>query len=325
MTAIYKLTKAVADIVTSIDNTVIFGGYVRDTILHDYMAQQYYKHPSVCSLSSKEKNIKYSDPNFLPEFKDRTLIAKDIDCFMSTDNIDKFEKLLNEKKLHVNIKKERDISNYITEKNMFLTYMEIGFDISPILETLLPFPLRKIFVSVDIVHCSSIMNKEPPFNNIDFECNALIIDSSKQIRISTKLCNGSNINKSIIYKLEYMLEIINGIYVKKTKAVSDNIDFLRIIKMTQKGYTLTGRDNAFELKNNIDNKEICPICIDTIKYKSKFKIKRTCCSATYHVKCLHDMINHNNFNQSCPLCRNQITHNEIYDNQMLWSDLITIY
>jgi hypothetical protein len=197
--------------------------------------------------------------------------------------------------------------------------MEIGFDISPVLKTMLPFSLRKIFVSIDIVHCESIKDKEPPFNNIDFECNALIIDSSKQIRISTKFCKERIIDDSIISKLQYMLEIIDGIYHKKTKAVANIIDYNRLIKMINKGYTLTGRDSIFELKKNTDNEDICLMCMDKIKDNNK--INRTCCVASYHTNCLNGMITNNNFNKSCPMCRDSFTYDEIHENEMLWSFL----
>ena len=62
---------------------VIFGGAVRDTILHDLAAKDFYKNGGT--------NESYDDPT--SEWNDRFVTPNDIDCYILRHNFDKFLKI----------------------------------------------------------------------------------------------------------------------------------------------------------------------------------------------------------------------------------------
>ena len=64
----------------------IYGGYVRDTIIHDYYAKKFYKKMDVYADTKL-----YSDENFLPDYKGRLVVPKDIDCFFNGTTKDVIE------------------------------------------------------------------------------------------------------------------------------------------------------------------------------------------------------------------------------------------
>jgi hypothetical protein len=322
---VYKLTKAVADVILSIDDAVIFGGYVRDHIRHNHMAQKFYAHETTAGVGIDKLGVLYDSPFVLPEYKDRTLVASDIDCFMCTSDITRLEDKLKEQNLKVFTKRERKMSEYmvgVSEPDLELTHIVVGFDISPILKTILPSDITSMRVKIDIVNSVSIKGKEPPFGEIDFECNALIIDSNKQIRVSNRLFKNNETYYDPFARFTCLQEIIQNIYEKKTRVVAHggaDIAQHRMEKMTSKGYIIVGRDDKFSIAKGAAAKDdVCLMCLDKFK-KNAAMVKRVCCAAKYHKQCIAEMVNHDNFNGCCPMCRNEIDCLEIEHNKMLWS------
>lgn len=109
-------------------------------------------------------------------------------------------------------------------------------------------------------------------------------------------------------RFDYLKEIITGIHEKKTKAVSNSIHEHRTYKMLYKGYTLMTRDDRYVISQNDDKDEVCTLCIE--KIDKGYMLKRKCCNACYHPRCFHTMLGHENFNRSCPNCRNPISWGE---------------
>lgn len=309
----YKLTNAVADLIISINGACIFGGYVRDRIRHDHVAQQYYSHPELDNIGDRADIKKlYDDPEFLPELKDRFLVSQDIDCFMKTSDIEVFEKKLKDARLRVIRKKQLNILEYLTvhDPDLRLTCFDVGFDMNNLLNSMLPYEIRSLNIRIDVVHIESIQNKDPPFGNIDYECNALIIDSSKQIRLCTQLPYLTAMIDPLA-RFEYLQKIIKNIQQQTTKVVGKNIQRHRTHKMMSKGYTLISSNNKYVLSQNVDQEEVCTLCLD--KIDKAYKLKRTCCNASYHNHCFQSMVTHENFNRSCPNCRDHMNYIETKD------------
>jgi hypothetical protein len=71
-------------------NGMIFGGFVRDSIIHDHFAQLYYKHCLSNDIEYDVKHSQYSNPLFVPTTADRLIVPSDIDCFMTEAEYVKF-------------------------------------------------------------------------------------------------------------------------------------------------------------------------------------------------------------------------------------------
>lgn len=312
----YKFITSVADCV--LDNgAVIFGGYLRDIILHNHAAQAFYR--ATEKLSDQETRAKYNDPTFMPENADRCLLANDIDCFTSTANIPKLEKALKTAGFHVGLKENKELHNYqIVSEGMKLTTVHVSLAMTPVMRKLGIQGLRGLRVKLDIVHCDNISDKEPPFSEVDYECNAFIMDESRQLRLSNSVfnrCDRSRVDP--LRRLAYMNEVIERLVEKRCIAVGDNVAPWRTSKMVDKGFEVLGKDMKFKVTSppSGDDDTMCALCLDKVCYEV---LKRKCCSATYHTKCFRQLVCNENFKWSCPQCRDNICPYEVKRNKMLW-------
>jgi hypothetical protein len=319
MAQVYRITKTVADAILSLKDVTIFGGYVRDMILHDHAAKAFYDHPKVSKIPTQSLlNSFYANPAFLPEFKDRLVIAKDIDCFMSTSKIPDFEEAIQAAELEVFKKVDLPISKYLANANvevsdgLKLTRFKVGLKYAPLLSALLPESTRKIRVSIDVIHCDDIDGidgLEPPFGRLDFECNALMLGKGGQIRASEKLFFDWEDPLTRFTKVAKVIEDI-----KKHKAVPvENPPFYRILHMMEKGWDIINVDGALSLisSERLEKDEDCLICLGNMKERKCHVLKRCCCNAKYHVKCFKSLVTNENFGWACPMCRSEIDQFEV--------------
>jgi hypothetical protein len=78
---IWKFKKEIASILIDHD-AVIFGGFVRDMILHDSHATQFYeKNPNATQQE-------YADDSVHPQTSGRLVIPRDIDCCISQQQLE---------------------------------------------------------------------------------------------------------------------------------------------------------------------------------------------------------------------------------------------
>ena len=73
---IYKINKHIVDILMTTKDFVIYGGYLRDNILHDYMASMFYENDVL--LAAHDRWNYYNDPKVDSRTSMRTLVPKDI-------------------------------------------------------------------------------------------------------------------------------------------------------------------------------------------------------------------------------------------------------
>jgi hypothetical protein len=306
----YKLTKKVADIILDMcDQTVIFGGYVRDMIIHDHHATQFYEHSDTKEFSYKEKDQKYNDPTFLPEHSKRTLVPVDIDCYMPTTLIDQFVKTISNNKLKILKHTQRArIHNYFESddnvfENLKLDKFEIGFDASPLLINILTNMPR---VCVDVVHADqdSFIMAHPPFAHLDFSCNGLIIKKDRQIRLSQQLETRHSFTN-----FKKMSDIIQKLILNEIEMIAFPYQTNRVNKMIKKGMTSVSSSNGLRIKStsteDSDNDETCIICLGDFT-ENKSMVKDSCCAARYHSNCFIRMYKDDHYNGSCPMCRNNM-------------------
>lgn len=273
-----------------IDNDgVIFGGYVRDTVIHDHYA----------SLFFEKHHDKYDDPTFDPETKHRLLVPKDIDVFCQTGKrgiIEVLEKLK---------KPDRDVTyRYVTP--VYFSEGEIKH-----LKVTIRFPFifslihKQVSIDLDVLHSKSKV--EPPFGKCDMYCNAFLMDK-RGIHLSTNTGDMDLDCTSVldIRRRKMEIDLLDDILVLKSKVIQklafnqtmDEFEINhrqrkigRIINMLSRGWTFTNLSFfdiyrfPHETKPLDQDTSDCKICLEPVP-KFKAILKLTCCGITVDSDCL---------------------------------------
>lgn len=321
----WKLKKHVAKLILNTGG-IIFGGYVRDAIIHDHYSDKYYTKCSEDMVSSVDIISRYNDETFYPEYKERMLIPEDIDCFFkTTQTLNSFEQLLfREKFCLTKVFTRKDAMDYIPRLNVpanslshirykithlnsnksalirkllqqsFCTtihseiFEEINYFISSLCEKTKQIP--EVYIDV-LLQTNNTYDFHPPFGGLDFECNGLVLSNSG-ISLASDL-KESQISFGFITDINKMTQVISDILAKKAvlvKKIGIPTDTYRFDKMRIKGWDIiTGKYSYIETNINIDSDDICIIChgqFNEEQDKTSYKLK--CCSAKYHKKCLID-------------------------------------
>lgn len=320
----WKFKKLVGSIVLNAGGT-IFGGYVRDSIIHDYYSKQYYEQCKKDSIAIEEEQIRYMDPDFYPDTKDRMLNPEDIDCFFkSFTQLKSFEELLNHAKVcHTKLFVRDDASKYLPRLNIPPnTITHIRYKInqlhnnkkcmlklllknsfsrliqSDLFETIDTFMTQleeklneysSVIIDVLVLKTNTNIEFSPPFGTLDFECNGLLL-TKQGLTIANDIKELNSDPFGFISDITKQASIIQDIIQKKARLIRKigyTIDPYRIEKMKEKGWELVYGDflNVVSTKSN-DSDDVCIICHESVKETDHFKLK--CCSARYHKKCLID-------------------------------------
>jgi hypothetical protein len=304
----WKVMCKLRDIILKFDG-LIFGGFVRDSIIHDHYAQEFYT--TVMDDDFDNMAItQYNNPDFLPETFNRTCIPNDIDCFIPEHKYDSFYNELWSKRYKVITKFVRDPLEYFNNINtndstLLHKRLHITPDLVPILKEIrkLPIPADDIYTAVnkvisnapriivDVITSTKNIT-EPFFSPIDFECNALYV-SKYGISCASSLCR----DKSSLSMHHKTNKIISNI-VKKQTSVYDATTF-RIEKLLKNDWTVT-YNGITSVKDEL-YEGYCIICHDELP---ELHVKATCCDCRYHPKCLKETIANDSFREgSCIMCK----------------------
>jgi hypothetical protein len=226
----YHLKTSVAKIILQ-ENGHIFGGYVRDKMLHDIHAQKFYKKHPLTTNNADDANTLYTNQEIEPDLLGRLVCANDIDCYMTSESLKATIKKIRDSELTIHKLFERDPKEYLPNLNIpqgcmlhsryrvnmwsqfKLARMRSGIcnvlhngavsilskeinDFLKIVENKVNESNKKLFPSVYIdifipVNDADFSKYEAPFSNLDFECNGLIY---------TK--HGIHMSKSIFNRLQ---------------------------------------------------------------------------------------------------------------------------
>jgi hypothetical protein len=284
----WKFMKKVEKIIQDCEG-IIFGGYVRDKIIHDHYATEFYKKTS-------NSNIYYNDTEYDPENKLRLIIPNDIDCFLKTNKLAIFKSKLAENMINISIiQSSKNAKFYIKDLNedIMHTKWKLNIAINPLLNSLINTHTYDIYI--DIMHRDNT-KLEPPFGLIDFESNSLILTANNEYKL-TKLLAEHLTPKD---KLSELNRIMDDIIKKKTRILYVNTPDYRIENLVNKGWIIESA-NFTRLKDNKEN--ICFICLEDLTNDNH--IKFNCCNGRMHSKkCSEDVIL--NGVSSCPMCRFEI-------------------
>lgn len=299
-----------------LDHGIIFGGYVRDTLIHNHNADKFYG-----GLDEDDpRNIQdvYMDTEYSPETKDRLLLPSDIDCYMTSRDMEKLLCNLKHSPRYV-LKKRIDRtcgsenSKYVGNVSgaplgIMLTHAEIGLAHNPLYESILPYDIRSLTVHLDILHAPALEGKEPPFGDLDFECNCLVMDKSMNIRLSSNLSCMLGIRAYPTSQHKKLCEVIEDTINWRAVLVS-KANFERASKMAQKGWRI--KENNLSLSVS-EEEDVCPICFDSVA--EQLRIKPDCCNAKYHPRCFARFVNfQSGVPLSCPTCRNSMSRDVLLD------------
>lgn len=307
--ATYLLYDQVADTVLKRGNSVIFGGYLRDKIIHDNAAQKFYDimhNDGQGTYSIAELTAKYNDKTLLPELSDRFLCPSDIDCIMPHSSIDDLldafkGQLLRVREIvrssdHDYIGTKKDAAGFgpLADTKVEIRSFCIGFSMNPILASMSK-SMNNVFVYLDIVdgHGGDANNGYfPEQMKSDFRCNGLYMGGDKQMRISPVLMETRFGDMNILGTHHCMMSIVNEILEKKAVMASGlmydiraseldckvDLDAHRVHKMLSKGFTVTGLPHKMQILKKDDayvtKADVCVICMD--KFTKKVKGSGSC-------------------------------------------------
>ena len=289
----YLLMREVVD--AAIENGgTIFGGYVRDFIIHEHNAKKFFE--------EVDDDISYTDPSVSPDtYEGRMLVANDIDIHFKTDaQFFAFRKELNRRSFSVGQRRRR-FGGYMT-RHCWTLHLKLVLNIQGVSGSTSFCLLKNQMKDVERVipgsdFCVDVVvdnENEPPFSedSLDFGCNGLIMNAS-----GISLCEQlSSDGRSAVGNFRLLQSIMDDIVKKRAYAMK--FDAYRWKKMDEKKTWEILGDRAFVNKKTNENEE-CVIChVENAQYKL------TCCNAFYHLDCLKKTLHHDH--SRCAHCRREL-------------------
>lgn len=264
----------------------VFGGAVRDITRHEMMCKKYF--------ASGFKQKDFSNIDVSPETVDRLLIPSDIDVhFTNHSDFIEFRETLRHMFYETRIAR-RPRGLYTCAPGVLHIVMHAKLNMTPlhILKSV-KFPSKSMARSIfsdSLLACANALQVpdipsikidvlvsrqfSPPFNNLDFKCNGLVMNSNG-VRVCDELTSGLD----AIQLAQCLISIMDDISNKHAVAVT--LSGKRWDKMEAKGWSLKCRN--LELSKKVEEGDECILCMTALTDES---YKLNCCPAKYHLKCL---------------------------------------
>lgn len=294
----YILSKRIVDAVLSVSaDAVVYGGYIRDNILHQHMSKSFYSRYSLFE--------DYNNPSVDMATLFRTLVPNDIDIlFVRQRDYDVFTLAL--KALDMTIEIDDLIAPYKTQDKIVTSRYKLKVFSDMSLQNLKTRPrllnaeFANTYVMLDItVRCC----QTNPFTK-DFKCNSLRMNANGLINeIENQGIFYESVDDMVVRQrkiFENFEEIREQICSMESHCFYNHgtlttPDFHRVELMFKKGFRFVIKHLDDELTQIIDRcDDCCAICRDDIVaiadvpgvHKLYNGLKFSCCSAVYHAKCL---------------------------------------
>jgi hypothetical protein len=307
----FKFKKEIAQ--KALDSgAVIFGGYVRDMIVHNYWATRFY------ARGGEWKE--YNDKTVHPETaKGRFTIPNDIDCvFENRKDHEEFIQSLSAARYDVvRVFYTTNAEAYIPRVPAnslsharytvkFLNYArmdQLRWDLIQAERTTESDAIsqfiqisRTFAVSLDIFIKKDTFSGRGP---VDFECNSLLLNK-QGVRCSSYL---PTITESV-NDASTLSNIIDDIVHFRAKVSYELVDGHRVKKMKNLGWDLVA--DYFHVLHVQVVDDVCVICHEPVL--EPFRL--TCCNTVYHATCLCDAVRLGSMTitLSCMVCRASIPH-----------------
>lgn len=281
---------------------MIFGGFVRDTIIHNHYATLFFD-------NEEHDTDLYTDPTHIPETADRTLIPNDIDFFATEEQLNKLLDYFNNNGFEANIAFSRDPKLYFVNMQVnddaTLRHRRIYVrpNIKPVRNALrnMPFNMNVVHralsnvvlpsLKLDVI--TSVVPKKQPFLGMpDFSCNALYL-TKHGVSISDDFVDDPNCP---IKKLQTTTQAIEDVISRRARFY--NAASHRVSALVRNGWTVF--DDFVTTVRQADYDGYCIICHDQLP---EHHIKSCCCDARFHAQCLVTYVYNNVDNYACIMCK----------------------
>ena len=168
----YLLLRAMESILIE-EGVTIFGGYVRDMIIHHHGARKFFDFVHISGTSSV-----YTDENFHPEsFRDRNTYPKDIDCFISDPMIcESIAEQLVRKIKGTEVKEVSRVACYTHHPSYTTNFGCKRIELMYSFNSSLQRKGEKMTVSIDFVYSNKGDSDGPWKYLIDAACNMLFMN-----------------------------------------------------------------------------------------------------------------------------------------------------
>ncbi len=287
---------------------IIYGGYVRDTLIHDEFSERFHRLFPDDLLPTQGK---YWDKSFSPDTAKRLIVPNDMDvCFYTEASVDSFiadvKKVPEFSKLYMS-----DVTHikYYSTKIERIKHLCIHLTIGRI-----PFidDGATVIIAVDVILRKQNTCCEPPFNNLDMLCNGFI-KTKDGVRLSKN--TGTVIDRYTEFEriqvaTGIMRDAINGkthlCFSKNCIADEASVNFnlnamQRISKMHKMGWEFLNAPFKTDVFRDNEDTTTCCICQsdftegDKVSYtvSEKNGIEIPC--AKMHSACFMKYLNHQRF------------------------------
>lgn len=178
----YKMMRKLQTIVLELGGC-IFGGYVRDMLIHDHYSAKYYK-----KFGSSGH---YSDEIFDEETKGRLVIPQDMDCLFKGYEYEEIPRLcdaLENNGFDTCFRKHSSYEIFPGVKKQTISVSVLNAEF---------FGLGGVEVKMDLLF-SENGDSKPPFGKLDMLCNALVLTNDEGIKLSDN--TGTFLDRCDVFK-----------------------------------------------------------------------------------------------------------------------------
>lgn len=263
---------------------IMFGDYVKDKITIE----------TNINFFKKQKNVdqkKFYDPEYLPEFKDRLLMPKYMECIMSESQFKRFSEILQKDRMAIDDFNLINISENLTYKSSHIQFA--------VHKCFKPFFDNKIKVGF-VLHKGDVRSTYPRSDDLD--CKNLLIICGQLCFNDTSLSIHDRIialNKTIadIRKRETQISASCQGSIKET---------LRIHGFCKSSDFRVKNSNFNMIYQNMEGNE-CYFCKKSTK--DSLEVRRNCCNGCIHAYCIPKQKLEDDF-LKCSCCSNIHTQNK---------------
>jgi hypothetical protein len=251
-------------------NGLIYGGAVRDLMLHNNHSKEFFK---------THRFEDYTDETLSPETLGRLVIPNDIDCLIS----ERDSKALIEYFSHQYFVRVKEVKNVYFNNNSY-KHLKVCvlFHVTSI-----------IYVKIDLIVQQIEGDLKMPCNNLDFDVNGLVLHSG-----------GFGLNEFLlkghaILNAETLQDVLDNIRQKKAIAI-DGCRPYRFDKMHGYGWNILFCSTIFNYYIGQPYDGDCIICKEKIPDDMCcVNYKKCTCDLRVCLKCM--LMHHEQLNK-CPLC-----------------------
>lgn len=277
----YALRREVERIILT-NGGIIFGGHVRDIVLRETSERDVVSRDIDCYVSDHALDNIYQDLGHANICVRKVFERTDAKDYLPLIHVP--DGILGHVRIVVSSVDKRkcaDLRDVVKDNLAVSVHGMVDKRLDQLLEAMADDITISFSVDIMVTHCYAFNKLHPPFGNIDFECNALLLTSTG-IQLSPQLYPDAAMSElTRIYKLEAILEDI-----KVMRAVYADVGALsthRVQKMLAKGWLI---DTKHVIRVEDDaSEQRCIICHEDMEaFQHHYKLG--CCNARYHRDCL---------------------------------------